>query len=475
MEAERRIDPEDGKARTFDELVQHYKSVYTFHEVQQYWDNRCRQDIPTDPFLTSLQQPGPEFKLRPDHEPPTEPASQVNLGPVKLSEDPFLAASFNQQAKHPPALHQVNQPEVGTKDSQHWSETISTCLGAGDVNRQPRARTTLIMVPIFLFIWELLVWSLVSHISRNGCWLIMITLFIVSAAAIGMWFQGIRWGPVSLAALGVLCMLAIAGGTALGQRGWDQLWRQFFWMNTGNQLVPTFAGTAAAARSDAATLTFGSAAGSLDHSSVDASRSVGFKDTNLFCVAPVLSPDTAGADFPRVNFWAVGMDCCTKSGVFDCDASRDYDAMQAVVQLGGGYPCPSCNVETFQKAIAKAEATYGLVSAPDALLIRWVTNTNKVKFQAAGWAIGYLLLCSLMGSGFLFILGWMSWYYGLGKRAPSGNPWPIIRHTGPAIREREAATVRQSGLHSLMRTQVLNLQTLMGHACKDSNLSEGFK
>jgi len=424
MEAERRIDPEDGKARTFDELVQHYKSVYTFHEVQQYWDNRCRQDIPTDPFLTSLQQPGPEFKLRPDHEPPTEPASQVNLGPVKLSEDPFLAASFNQQAKHPPALHQVNQPEVGTKDSQHWSETISTCLGAGDVNRQPRARTTLIMVPIFLFIWELLVWSLVSHISRNGCWLITITLFIVSAAAIGMWFQGIRWGPVSLAALGVLCMLAIAGGTALGQRGWDQLWRQFFWMNTGNQLVPTFAGTAAAARSDAATLTFGSAAGSLDHSSVDASRSVGFKDTNLFCVAPVLSPDTAGADFPRVNFWAVGMDCCTKSGVFDCDASRDYDAMQAVVQLGGGYPCPSCNVETFQKAIAKAEATYGLVSAPDALLIRWVTNTNKVKFQAAGWAIGYLLLCSLMGSGFLFILGWMSWYYGLGKRAPSGNPGP---------------------------------------------------
>eukprot|EP00438_Fugacium_kawagutii_P033360 Skav231021 [mRNA] locus=scaffold1869:101956:103887:- [translate_table: standard] len=123
-EAEKRIDPEDGKARTFDELVKHYKSVYTFQQVQQYWDNRCRpepclrkssseipSDIPTDPFLTSLQQPGPEFKLRPD-QPPTAPASQVNLGPVKLSEDPFLAASFN-QAKHPPALSQVHQTEAG--------------------------------------------------------------------------------------------------------------------------------------------------------------------------------------------------------------------------------------------------------------------------------------------------------------------------------------------------------------------------
>jgi len=419
MEVERRIDPEDGKARTFDELVQHYKSVYSIQEVKQYWDTRCRLDVPTDPFLTSLQQPAPDFKLRPDHEPPTAPASQVNLGNVKLSEDPFLAASFS-QSKHPPALP-IHQEVYPHKESQHWSESISSCLGAGDVNRQPRARTTLIMVPIFLFIWELLVWSLVSHISQNGCWLMTITLFIISAAAIGMWYQGIRWGPVSLAALGVLCIIAIAGGTVLGQRGWDDFWRQFFWMNVGYQLVPTFASTPAGARSDAATLAFGTVTASLDHSSVDASRSVGFKDTNLFCVAPVLSPETAGADFPRVNFWAVGIDCCTKSGVFTCDAARDYEALQAVVLRGGGYPCPSCNVETFQKAIAKAESTFGLVSAPDALLVRWVASANKVKFQAGGMAVAYLLLCMLIGSGFLFVLGWLSWYYGFGKRAPSGG------------------------------------------------------
>eukprot|EP00913_Durusdinium_trenchii_P000732 g683.t1 len=297
------------------------------------------------------------------------------------------------------------------KDTQNWSETASACLGPGDVNRQPRARTILIMVPILLFLWELVVWSLLAHVTRNGCWLITVTLLVVSAAAIGMWYQGMRWGPVSLVSLGVLCIIAIIGGTALGQRGWEQFWRQFFWMNIGQQLVPTLGGTAAGARSDAATLVFGTEAGGLDHSS----------DTDLFCVAPVLSPESAGMDFPRVNYWAVGINCCSKSGNFFCDQSRDSSALQAVVQLGGGYPCPSCNVESFQKAIAKAEATYGLVSAPDALMVRWVASASKTKFQGGVLAIAYLLICVVVGSAMLFVLGWFSWYYGIGKRAPSGG------------------------------------------------------
>lgn len=81
----------------------------------------------------------------------------------------------------------------------------------------------LIVVPILLFVWvsgqvcvevvtsqELLVWSLLAHVTRNGCWLqgpyfqllkskrskrtarITITLLVVSSASIGMWYQGMR-------------------------------------------------------------------------------------------------------------------------------------------------------------------------------------------------------------------------------------------------------------------------------------------
>ena len=93
-------------------------------------------------------------------------------------------------------------------------------------------------------------------------------------------------------------------------------------------------------------------------------------------------------------------------------------------------------METFQKAIAKAESAYGLVSAPDAVLIRWVQSAAKAKlhgfvsetkaakmlrFGAGTLAVAHLSLCALMGSAGLFLLGYVSWYYGLGKRAPSGG------------------------------------------------------
>mmetsp|Transcript_71061 Transcript_71061/g.169592 ORF Transcript_71061/g.169592 Transcript_71061/m.169592 type:complete len:406 (-) Transcript_71061:34-1251(-) len=380
-------------------------------------------EVPEDPFVTALRAEN----RRQEGEPPTEPASQVDLGHVKLTEDPFLAAGFSkagepnvQRAKESWAPWHDSKQQAEAADhgrDQPWSDGVYTCLGVGDTDRQPRAKTVLLVVPILIFLWEILIWSLLSHVSVNGCWLITITLMVVSATAIGMWYQGIRWGPVSLVALGSLCIIAIVLGTVLGQRGWDHHWRQYWWMNTGQQLVPTVAGTPSGARSDAATLAFGMADGSsLDHSSVDSSRSVGFKDTDLYCAAPILSPSTAGSDFPRVNFWAVGINCCTKSGIFDCDDSRLYDAMSAVVLLEGGFPCPSCNVEAFKKAVAKAESTHGLVSAPDALLVTWVKSVSNSKFYAGLNAVGFLLLDMFLGSCGLYFLGWIAWYYGLGKR-----------------------------------------------------------
>merc|ERR1719502_1909289 len=125
-----------------------------------------------------------------------------------------------------------------------------------------------------------------------------LTLAVVSAAGLAMWYTGVRWGPVSLMALGSLCLLAILMGTYLGELGWIYWWQGFWWMNIGQQSVATTASTLAGARSDAATLSFHTAS---NDTSVDASRSAGYKDTDTYCVAPIMSPETAGADFPRVN------------------------------------------------------------------------------------------------------------------------------------------------------------------------------
>lgn len=334
------------------------------------------------------------------------------------TQGPGQAPPYAPSADLPPPPH-FTVAEDPAQDKQPAYEGAYSFLGAGDKDRQPRARTILVLVPVLIFLWEMIIWCMLAHISINACWLMTVTLSVVSASAVTMWFYGMRWGPVSLAALGFLCIVAIVMGTLLGQQGWDQHWRLFWWMNIGQQEVPTVAATPAGARSDAATLSFRGVNGTFDHTSVDSSRSAGFKDTQLFCVAPILSPDTAGADFPRVNYWAVGIDCCSKSGYFSCDGSRDSAAGHGVVQLAGGFPCPSCNVASFQKAIAKAEATYGLVSAPDALLVRWVEHASSTKMHAGVWAIGYLLICMVFGSVFLSMLGSTAWYYGLGKKAPS--------------------------------------------------------
>merc|ERR1712060_752973 len=39
---EKRVDPEDNVAYTFQELSQYYKGTYKRSEIQYYWDNVCR-------------------------------------------------------------------------------------------------------------------------------------------------------------------------------------------------------------------------------------------------------------------------------------------------------------------------------------------------------------------------------------------------------------------------------------------------
>lgn len=345
-----------------------------------------------------------------------------HAGPVDLAQDPFMNGPngrLPKEEKRSPGMVEELQREVKVVQEQvkHWSESAFAMLGPGDKDRKNGARSILVVIPVLMFVWELLIWMMVQHISTNSCWLITMTLAITSGCAVMLWYLGIRWGSVSLLALGGMCLVAVILGTCLGRQGWFNSWEEFWWMNIGQQLIASTAATPAGARSDAASLSFHNAT----TTSVDASRSAGFKETDLFCVAPIMSPESAGAEFGRVNFWAVGINCCRKYGVFTCDSSREAGGGYGIVQLQGGFPCPSCNVDKFRKAVSKAEAMFGLVSAPDALFVRWVENPGRAKLTCGLWAVGYLVLCMCLGSLFLQGLGFIAWYYGIGRRAPNGG------------------------------------------------------
>eukprot|EP00927_Polykrikos_kofoidii_P027714 TRINITY_DN24291_c0_g1_i1.p1 TRINITY_DN24291_c0_g1~~TRINITY_DN24291_c0_g1_i1.p1 ORF type:complete len:361 (+),score=68.24 TRINITY_DN24291_c0_g1_i1:50-1084(+) len=121
-----------------------------------------------------------------------------------------------------------------------------------------------------------------------------------------------------------------------------------------------------------------------DDARVDSSRSVGYKDVKVYCVAPIID-DTVYED--SVQFWAVGMDCCEARGKFSCDDAWDVRARSALVVT---------NVEKYPEAIKQAEAAYGLRSAENPLFVRWVVDPWVV--QQLYWHMGVGVL--MVGLGF---------------------------------------------------------------------------
>ncbi|CAE8586075.1 unnamed protein product [Polarella glacialis] len=444
---ESRIDPEDGKARTYAQLLALTKDAHTVDQIKEYWETKCKP-LPAgagDPFKTESSLL-PRVKNLPS--PPSETTGTPPLPPaqVLLSQNPFLLNVHHDDRtvflqKDPFMTHQMHQKQgqemevvgVGARQAEeatvdlreklkHWSESLLALMGSGDPDKQQRTRTILVALPVLMFVWELVLFSLVQHVSSNACYLLSVILLVMSGTGPVMWFLGKRWGPVSLLSLGVLCLLAISLGSFLGKVGWELFWRQFFWMQTGSQIIMTSASTPAGSRSDAAILGFHDDSG-MNENSVDPERSAGFKDGHIFCVAPILNSAIAGSSQVLVNYWAIGIDCCEPSGAFTCDDSREIAGGYGVVMLNGGLPCPSCNREKFQAAVHKAEAKHAVVSSTDALFVKYVSNPGRTKLMSGACAMIYLLLSMLIGGAIVAGLGFLFWYYGFGKRSPTGVPY----------------------------------------------------
>uniref|UniRef100_A0A0G4GA66 Uncharacterized protein n=1 Tax=Chromera velia CCMP2878 TaxID=1169474 RepID=A0A0G4GA66_9ALVE len=115
---------------------------------------------------------------------------------------------------------------------------------------------------------------------------------------------------------------------------------------------------------------------------VDTDKSVGFKQGGtMYCVAPVVQ--TGSTETNKVEFWAVGLNCCDKKGVFDCDDSHNAKAKGAVVVMGD---------EFLEKAVKKAEVAFSLVSSSEPVYVRWVNSPDDVVNAQYNQAVGHMLI-----------------------------------------------------------------------------------
>jgi len=447
-----REDPEDGGLRTFEETAAKYRDRYSAQQIKEWWDfemiaheGEDIHNIAGDPFLTHASRVPPSPGRGEAGEASRSGAATMYPGPPQVAEladvlsDPFLANDryAGADVKEDPFLMHASQGAslvlpIGTKGDRedrrqqlaqavakarrHWTESFYRVLGPGDDRRDQRSLQLLVLGPWFAFVWVLLTWLLVRRFSDAVVFGVTVLMLLVSVGAMLSWYQGRRSGPVSLLAAGALGIVAISGGAVAGYYGWELYWRQFWWTQTGFRDVATTASTPAMARADSAVLDFWDAhrGGTRNDSRVDFSRAAGYKDTKFYCVAPILSPIVSGASLVRVNFWAVGVNCCQKYGHFQCDDSREWDAGKAVVMLGPGYPCPECEAEKFRAAVVKAEAAHGLVSADGARFVRWVKDPSATVRSMLFSCLGFVLAVSAVAAIVLSPAGWLLWYYGVG-------------------------------------------------------------
>lgn len=146
-----------------------------------------------------------------------------------------------------------------------------------------------------------------------------------------------------------------------------------------------------------------------DDARPSAKLSIGFnRGYHQYCVAPIVS--TSGeADVPKINFWAVGKDCCGGEG-FTCDATADAAAHSGLVLFNRSYAFHSLvvrDIDMYAVAIDMACAKFSLVCESQPIFLRWVSDLDKARgerFTAAvmTWleaSIAFLPLCLLVGLG----------------------------------------------------------------------------
>eukprot|EP00811_Abedinium_folium_P000748 NODE_10686_length_1335_cov_6.019868.p1 GENE.NODE_10686_length_1335_cov_6.019868~~NODE_10686_length_1335_cov_6.019868.p1 ORF type:complete len:389 (+),score=104.33 NODE_10686_length_1335_cov_6.019868:83-1249(+) len=360
-----------------------------------------------DPFLG---QPPPSRTIDVEHDPfMTKAHGNVPIRPVPGAQQMVNLAAASGSSESGRRSERSRGSSRRHKDAGGWTLKPSALLAPGESESGRWALQLLIFLPWLVFVVVLILLVCFRNYSPSLA-IFMLTAIILVAAAFVV-IGGVGKGQLTYPVLGIgiLCIIAAIVSMVIGSTLWTNYARQYWYTTSGpvyDALKPTMLG---AAYADAAVVDFlDTSAGNrtLAGTAVDHMQSAGYRDGDIYCAAPVLNGEAAKSSLQRVQFWAIGINCCMNTGYFMCDDSRSYMGGKGVVMLDQGMPCAGCNTEKFHAAVRKAEQTFGVVSAPGALYVRWVSDPKTVSSslwrKAVGWSIfasvfAFLLFC-VMGA-----------------------------------------------------------------------------
>lgn len=218
------------------------------------------------------------------------------------------------------------------------------------------------LVPFFVFVATSLIWTYAFFSAASFC--VLWSLLGASISCILIVTPLKPWTRPT----GIGCLLAFIFASVVGLYLYDSfaIFPKFYG-NTRKytNVVPA---EPAGAVADAGKIVF------TRESYVDVTQSIGYimEDGVTYCAAPIRD----GSGIERMEFWAVGVGCCSAKGEFYCDAAGDSSAHSGIVVFDNNGYFNEARFDYYEKARRKAEAEYSLQSVFMPVYVRWVKESN---------------------------------------------------------------------------------------------------
>lgn len=242
-----------------------------------------------------------------------------------------------------------------------------------------------------------LLFGLSYHESEDAIWTV---LFLGSAFLLTIMYQAWRRWDSSLGRASFIVatwfLFSLVMGTWVGLFAYHCCIEEYWMSEKLESRANVLPGEPAGAYANAGNIIFA------DEARVDSSKSAGFKDGNVFCVAPVASDSPMDA----VQFWAAGANCCEARGGFVCDDAWNSKAHAGVVIRNGSFSVVHDDIYgQYMKAVKLAETTYSIASAQKPIFVRWVENPVEVELNSWRAGLGVLLACIIIAALFCGLQG----------------------------------------------------------------------
>lgn len=209
----------------------------------------------------------------------------------------------------------------------------------------------------------------------------------------------------SISALVTIGLFSCGMAVVIGANNYHANYAPYQVAKAGRSYSNVAADAPASAYADAGTIYF-------EGAFLDDMHSLGWKGhEHTYCVAPIAQSKVLPGNepVPRVQFWAVGLDCCSARGVFHCNDAGDFQADRGVVlhdldAVVSDLLSPRSYHESYMEAVSSACALYGLDSAETPVLLHWVTSTDAFLDSHWRWAVGTFVISAAVQFVVVFLI-----------------------------------------------------------------------